>query len=196
MSVRLEALPELADLWLELEHETAAEGIGIAIADFGGFRTAADTALILEYKQDDYDAYADRERRAGRTPVPITGPWEDGSSRPIAEFGKSYHDYGAARDFKIVSKPASMTTQAAELRTAAIAESIGLRSGSSWGDRWHVQLPITLEQAREMWDDYAGSSSSSSGAASMTAVWVAVAFGVGVVAAIRYATGLAKWAGR
>ncbi|MGH9884107.1 MAG: hypothetical protein ACREBE_01160 [bacterium] len=188
MTVRVDALPELVDAWRELEQLAGEEGITLAIADFGGFRTAADTSLILSYKQQDYDAYAARERGAGRSPLPITGPWEDGSSRPIAPFGQSYHDYGAARDFVIVGRPAGMSVSEAELRVDDLAEYLGLDTGRSYGDRRHVELPISLQEARDRWAEYSANSISPG-----TAVWLLIALGVGVLATVRYASGLRSW---
>jgi hypothetical protein len=180
MSVRLEALPELESAWDATVSDAAAEGIQLTIADFGGFRTANDTALILSYKQADYDAYAAAARAAGRTPVPITGPWDDGSPRPIAPYGQSWHDYGAARDADIVSFPSSMTLEDAIVRVDAIATANGLDTGAAYSDPLHLQLPVSLDEARARWAEYSSSSSSS-------LVWVLLAIGVGAAATVRLA---------
>ncbi len=186
MTVRGAALPELAYLWEELESSAAAEGIGIAIADFGGYRTEADTLEILDYRARDYAAYAARARAAGRVPESID------DFRPIAPYGSSFHNYGAARDFKISYKPPAMTEAAAVARVGAIAERLGLVSGRRFNDPPHVQLDVTLEEAAAMWDEYSagageGSSSSSS------AAWALAAFGVGLLVTVRYVKGLQSW---
>lgn len=191
MTIRVDALPEMAGAWDAVAAEAAAEGIEIELADFGGFRTAGDTSLILQYKQDDYNAYAARARAQGLTPVPITGAWDDdGTNRPIAPYGKSYHDYGAARDFIVSSHPDTMSTTDAVARVDAIAVAAGLSTGKGYGDSRHLQLAISLDAAKQRWAEYTGQSSSSSGGASMTAVWLLVAAGAGVLAVIRLARGL------
>ena len=191
MTIRTEALPELLSLWNGVESTAAAEGIAIGIADFGGFRTEGDTALILQYRVDDYNA----DLSAGR--ISPTLSLQD--YRPIAPYGQSWHDYGAARDFKIVSKPASLSTDDAIARVDTIAESIGLRTGASYGDPWHLELAVPLDQAAAMWADYqaaggASSSSSSSssgpGSAAMSAIWIGLAIGAGALTVLRYWRGM------
>jgi hypothetical protein len=191
MSIRLQALPDLVARWNATVADAAAEGIVVEIADFGGYRTESDTALILKYKQQDYDAYAQAALAAGHTPLPITGPWDDGSARPIAPYGSSYHDFGAARDFTISHYPKELGMSYADAvrRVQELAESNGLRSGHDFGDDAHLELPVTLDVARQMWADY---QASSGGIGSGTAVVVILALGVGIVA-LRYVAGLKTW---
>jgi hypothetical protein len=181
MSIRLQALPELAALWDQLAGLAAAEGLVIDVADFGGFRTAADTTEILYDRNLDYAAYAASARAAGVPPLPITGAWDDGRTRPIALYGQSKHDFGGARDYTVRPAP-GMTADDAENRVDDLAESIGLRSGRSFGDPRHLELPYSLEELAQQWADF--SSSSSSG---LTALLVLLAVGVGTVTVLRYA---------
>jgi len=193
MSIRPDALPILVVMWDELEQRLALEGIRIGIADFGGFRTEADTNQINAYKLADYNAYAAAERAAGRTPLPISGAWDDGKPRPIAPYGRSFHNYGAARDFTIVARPAGMSYAEAVRRVQDIAEQdVQFSSGRSFGDDMHLELPLALEEVAAWWADYQAASAStssggSSGSASMAGVLAAIALGVGVFTVIRYA---------
>lgn len=157
--IRTDCLPELAAAWQATARDAAAQGIAIAIADEGGTRTPADTARILSYKQDDYNTYAETQRAHGRTPLPITGKWDTDSagrpsSRPVASFGSSFHDYGAARDFKVTAKPKGISTAAAMAKVQAIAKTHGLRSLAGIGDSPHLELSITLSDAKQRWSDY------------------------------------------
>jgi len=182
VSIRLDALPELEERWVLLEQLTSDDGIELGIADYGGLRTAADTAEIISFKNADYAAYAAAARAAGRVPVPITGPWDNGNARPIAPYGRSYHNYGAGRDFTIVSHPAWLSLGDAVAHVQELAESIGLRSGRAFDDDYHLELPISLEQAAADWAEY----SSSRGSVTMTAVLVGLALTVGAVTVVRY----------
>lgn len=189
MSVRLDALPELDDRWAQLEQLAGDEGIEIAVADFGGFRTAADTAQILGYKNADYAAYAAAARAAAHVPVPITGPWDDGSSRPLLPFGQSHHNYGAARDFTIAARPAWLSFGDAVARVQELADSVGLRSGAAWNDPQHLELPIPLADARARW---AAFQEHASAGPSLVAVLACIAIAIGVGAAVR-SKGLREW---
>lgn len=189
MSIRTQALPELVELWDKTVSDAGAAGIVVAIADFGGFRTDADTAQILQFKQDDYDAYAAAAVAAGHMPLEITQGWDDGNPRPIRPYGQSFHDFGAARDFIVKRWPAGMTQAQAVRRVQDIAIANGLKSGRSYGDDPHLQLPITLEDAAARWDAY----DAQRGSVSMTVVWAILAVGVGAITVARYAGGLRNW---
>lgn len=180
MTIRLDALPELAQLWDQLVAIAAGEGIGVGIEDWGGFRTVDDTAQILAFKQADYDEYAAAARAAGHEPNPITGPWDNGSSRPIAPYGQSFHNYGAARDFAIDAVPAGMSMDDAVSRVQAIGVGLGFRSGASYGDDRHLELTIPLADAAAAWAAYQGA-----GATSTTILLVGMAAILGVVTVLR-----------
>lgn len=185
MTIRLDALPQMAQLWDELVQTLSAQGIAIDVADWGGYRTAADTAAILNIRQQEYDRYV----AAGGT-LPITGAWSDGARWPIAPYGRSYHDYGAARDIKVVSAPAGMSGLAVTAAIDEAAESVGLRTGASFGDPLHVELPITLAEAQAAWAQSGGASSSSS--SSTVAAFLVIAAAIGAVAAAK-SRGLHTW---
>jgi len=187
MSIRLEALPELEERWAQLEELAADDDIELGIADYGGLRTAADTAEIIGFKNADYAAYAAAARAAGRVPVPITGPWDNGNARPIAPYGRSYHNYGAGRDFTIVSHPAWLSLGDAIARVQELAESVGLRSGRAFDDDYHLELPISLEEAAAAWAQYSSSHGSTT---TTTVVLVGLALTVGAITVLRYVSAL------
>lgn len=144
-------LAELTSAIEELRSLAAADGILFDTADFGGVRTEGDTAKILKYRDDDYAVYV-RNLAAlypGQAPVPLE-QW-----RPIAPFGSSMHNYGAARDLKIVQRPSSFSDAEALRRLGSYAKPCGLRWGGTFKQRVdppHFQLTITLEEARHLWE--------------------------------------------
>lgn len=137
--------PELTAKIEKLRVKAAAEGIEFTTADFGGVRTEADTVRIMKYRDDDYAVYVRNLNRTnpGKAPTP-KHIW-----RRIAPFGSSYHNYGAARDLKPTKFPQSFTASKALERLRVLAVSVGLRTITN--DPPHVQLPITLAQARARW---------------------------------------------
>ena len=84
------ALPETVAAWNALESAAMAQGIAFTLNDFGGVRTPADTALILQYRETDYAAALAADTIPADTTI--------SQFRPIAPYGQSYHDYGAAFD--------------------------------------------------------------------------------------------------
>lgn len=92
------ALPELLEARRKLETAALAHGRRVAfkVAPYGGVRTQADTAKILKFRDDDYAVYL-ASLKPGQTPIPKER-W-----RKIAEFGRSYHNYGAAFDAEPVA---------------------------------------------------------------------------------------------
>lgn len=146
-----DTLPETQAAFSELERLAAVKGIRFALAEYGAFRTAADTVDILGYRRDDYAVYVRRLNLStpGATPVPIER-W-----RRIAPFGASYHDFGAAFDIGITVKPATMTAAQALDVVGALAPQAGLRWGASFGDRPHFELAIALSTAAQFHKDYA-----------------------------------------
>ncbi len=153
MSIRLEALPELTTAIDALGQLAAAQGIRFTTADYGGYRTVADTTEILGYRQAEYGIYAAQMQAAGQTPLPIN-QW-----RPIAPYGRSFHDYGAARDLTITAKPSGMTSSQALAALGALAPQVGLRWGHSFGDDPHFELAISLDDAAARWAAYTGDAS-------------------------------------
>lgn len=137
--------PELTAAIEKLRAKAAVEGIEFTTADFGGVRTEADTIRILKYRDDDYAVYVRnlKKERPNAKPTPKE-IW-----RKIAPFGSSYHNYGAARDLKVAKHPPSFTASKALDRLRALAPGCGLKTITN--DPPHVQLPITLAQARARW---------------------------------------------
>lgn len=178
-------LPALQDAFSQLSDYAAGQGITIGVADFGGYRTQADTTQILQYRQDDYNAAV----RAGTIPSTMSL----GAFRPIAPFGKSFHDFGAAFDVAIVARPSSLSVAEAEALLGAYAPSIGLRWGGAFSnpDPDHFELAISLADAADQFaamgdgtapDGDATSDSNASGVADSS-----VLVGVLIVGVILYA---------
>lgn len=138
--------PQLTEAIEKLRAKAALEGIEFDTADFGGVRTEADTVRIMKYRDDDYAVYVRNLQRTnpGKVPTP-KNTW-----RKIAPFGSSYHNYGAARDLKVTKYPPSFTASKALDRLRVLAPSCGLKTITN--DPPHVQLPITLAQARQRWE--------------------------------------------
>lgn len=142
------------DLTAGLEHLRAlgeADGIFTDTADFGGTRTEADTEKILRYRDQDYLAYvkALAVSHPGKKPAMIE-IW-----RPIAPFGLSLHNWGCARDLKILKKPDSFSEAEAYRRLGVHAKECGLQWGGTFKkkvDFPHFQLPITVIEARARWE--------------------------------------------
>ena len=149
-------LPETAIAYNALDAYARSQGISIRVADFGGIRTQSDTTKILQYRQDDYNA----ELRAGL----ITPDTTLQQFRPIASFGSSYHNYGAAFDIQVVAWPSSMTQYGALKMLGAYAPNIGLRWGGTFPnpDTPHFELAITLADAKQRYTSYASGGGASS----------------------------------
>ncbi len=143
--------PELTEKVEKLRALCAADGIFVDTADYGGVRTQADTDKILKYREDDYAVYvkAFAKSHPGITPTEIE-IW-----RPIAPFGLSLHNWGCARDLKILKKPDSFTEAEAYRRMGDHAFHCGLRWGGTFKKRVdppHVELPLNVIDARARWD--------------------------------------------
>lgn len=142
--------PQLTANLEKLRAKAALEGISFGTADFGGVRTEADTIKIMKYRDDDYAVYVRnlKAKNPRAVPAPI-GKW-----RAIAPFGSSMHNFGCARDLKVTRYPDSFSKSVALNRLGALAPSCGLEWGGAWKgkiDPPHMQLPITLAQARQRW---------------------------------------------
>lgn len=149
-------LPETAAAYAQLDTFARQHGITIGVADFGGVRTLADTTRILGYRTDDYQAAL----RAG-TIRPDTTLQQ---FRPIAPFGSSFHNYGAAFDVRIIARPAAMTEYAALRALGLYAPNIGLRWGGNFTnpDTPHFELAIPLSEAKARYTSFASSGGASS----------------------------------
>lgn len=149
------ALPETIAAWNALTDAAAAQGITFTLNDFGGVRTQADTTLIEGYRQTDFQHAV----ATGQIPADTTLQ----QFRPIAPWGRSYHDYGAAFDISPVAYPASMGYTGAVKALGALAPSCGLRWGGTWStpDPAHFELPITLTEAAAKWSNWQASGGAS-----------------------------------
>lgn len=153
------ALPELIAAEAKLRALATKEGIRYDFGlpqDTGTLRTEADTTQILKWRDADYKVYvAALKKNPSATPVPIE-TW-----RPIASFGKSYHNWGAAFDAHIIGQPAGMSADQALGHLGALAPQCGLRWGGTFTparrDRPHFELPITLAEAERRWKARGGS---------------------------------------
>lgn len=181
MSINLAALPDLDDAIATLEQLAAARGILFRVANEGGYRTEADTARILAYREAEYAIYAARERTAGRSPLAIN-KW-----RPIAPFGSSYHNYGAARDLEITARPSTLTADDALEVLGSLAPGAGLRWGGSFGDPPHFELPISLDAAAAAWAEYSAGGDVVDQTAVSSSTSTAAAFAVVAIAGIAIA---------
>lgn len=149
-SVIAPCLPALISAERELSRLAAERGILYRIADFGSVRTQSDTTLILKYREQDYAKYAAAEKAAGRVPVSIE------KFRPIAAYGSSYHNYGAAFDVLITKVAPGKTADQSLAILGELAPLAGLRWGGTFSnpDRPHFELQLPLDQVRSMWTAY------------------------------------------
>jgi hypothetical protein len=171
------ALPELIVAEERLRKLAAAEGIVYRIADFGGVRTEADTVKILKYRADDYAA-AQKAGDKNALAKAITD-W-----RPIAPFGSSFHNYGAAFDVRPTQWPATLAPLAVMEKLRSLAPKAGLRVLNTKDDPWHFELNTTLDEARRRWSNHAGKSLAVGGPGGSTFVVVGI---VGLlIAAVLY----------
>ena len=77
--------------------------------------------------------------------------------RPIAPWGKSYHDFGAARDL-VFSGNGYMSDADAQNIAGELAPDVGLKWGGLFTnpDPAHFQLDESLAQVQQEWSDYTG----------------------------------------
>lgn len=137
------ALPSLITAYGLLQARAHAIGIDFDIADFGGVRTYADTVLIMGYRAADYAVAVAHDPSLINTPI---NTW-----RPIAPFGQSMHNYGAAFDVKITKTPQGVSSDSALSQLKSIAPDVGLSSDVP-NDPPHFELPISLDDAKAQWE--------------------------------------------
>lgn len=123
-------LPELRMKHDALRERAAAVGIEFVVPPYGGLRTEADQAKLAKWR--------DEAVAAGK-------PWY-----PVAPFGSSFHERGAAFDVKITKGSLDQLGQ--------LGEAIGLRWGGRWSksDPFHFELPTTLDKAKAAFLDFVG----------------------------------------
>lgn len=134
-------------------HDYANETLGIEyrLAEYGAFRDEADTTEIMGFRTDDYNAAVRANPKLASVPI--------NSWRPIAPFGRSYHDYGAAFDVEITDQGRYNTPATALQVLKAAASQFGLSSDVP-NDPPHFELDVSLSQAQQMWNDYSGGADS------------------------------------
>lgn len=147
------ALPELRAAYDKLASIVAPLGITFHVAAFGGTRTEADTLLILGYRRADYEAAILRDPDVASVPIET---W-----RPIAPYGSSFHNYGAAFDVVIDSDAELESSAYATMQDDGkatlgyYASQCGLRWGGNFPqdrlDPSHFELDISLAAAKLRW---------------------------------------------
>lgn len=153
------ALPQTQQAFDGLTSALAQRGIASRLADFGGTRTQADTDLILGYRQQDYNA------SHGLPADTVTDVSVLNAYRPIAPYGESFHNYGAAFDLLLGNQaspplmlPSGMTTAGAYQVAATLAPSFGLRWGGYFEnpDIRHFELDMPLSDVRDAYATMTG----------------------------------------
>lgn len=170
------ALPQLIAAEQQLHDYANSIGIDYRIADYGAVRTLDDTNLISQYRRDDYAAAVKADPSVANIPINV---W-----RPIAAFGASYHNYGAAFDVLITNRGNYSTSAAALQALKSAAGSFGLSSEVP-NDPPHFELAgISLDEASQMWDNFQaggggdGGSSGSVGSADVGALATVAVLGI------------------
>lgn len=146
------SLPQTQQAYAALAVALGVRGISITLAPFGGTRTEADTSLILSYRQNDYN------HEHGLPADTVTDVTVLNRYRPIAPYGESYHNYGAAFDILITGRPSGMTLDGAYATAGDLAPSLGLRWGGNFPnpDQRHFELDESLADARAQYDALTG----------------------------------------
>lgn len=184
------ALPELIAADAKLTSLAAARGITYELADFGGVRSPSDTTRILNYRDTDYAAYVAELRARSPLAVPVAkDTW-----RPIAAFGNSFHNWGAAFDVRVTSYPKALGGAANALAVLqSLAPAAGLVSGATFPTRKdppHMQLAISLAEAKRRFQALGGVAGFPLATAASVAVVVAAAGALGLFALLRTRGGL------
>lgn len=145
-------LPDLVDAYNAMSTYLASNGITVGVADFGGLRSQADTNTILGYRLADYN----KAHGLPLDTVQNTSVLQ--SFRPIAPWGESFHDFGAAFDLAIIARPSGMSEYDALAFAGAYAPQIGLRWGGQFPDPDppHFELSITLATAADLYAQASG----------------------------------------
>jgi hypothetical protein len=145
-------LPELVIAHDRLTQALTDRGISVTIANYGGLRTQADTTKILTYRTNDYQ----HDLAAGL----IHPSLSIDEYRPIAPFGSSYHNYGAAFDLQVTGTPSGVSSYHALEIAGQLAPSLGLRWGggpdfpANRKDPPHFELAIPLSEARALYNAF------------------------------------------
>jgi hypothetical protein len=140
-------LTETVNAFLELQSTLEqAEGISLGIAEYGGFRTLTDLGDILADRSAEFEAAVNAGEISAGTDL---NAW-----RPIAPYGHSFHNYGAAFDVRVKAggAPPGMSDAQAFAVAGQYAGQLGLRWGGHFPDPDvdHFELDVSLSQARAM----------------------------------------------
>lgn len=142
------ARPELTRAYDALTQIADVAGITFCVANYGGLRSQADTALIKQIRIDEYNAAVQRNPATALTDI---NDW-----RPIADWGSSMHNYGAAFDVFVTGTPPTMSRLTALNFLKDQADAIGLVDGRNFGDAPHFELPGGLSLAKAEWQKMTG----------------------------------------
>lgn len=146
------ALPQTQQAYANLSSALVSRGISITVAPYGGVRTEADTNEILQFRQNDYN------HDHGLPADTVTDVDTLNAYRPIAPYGESFHNYGAAFDILITGRPSGMTLEGAYSVAGSVAPSVGLRWGGTFPnpDIRHFELDESLADASSQYSAMTG----------------------------------------
>ena len=130
--------PGMRDAFAATRADAAGQGITIAVSDFGGARTPGITEQLT--------AWRDAAVAKGE-------PWYR-----VSPFALGKHGVGGAVDFRIVSRPATMSEETALARVGALGRNHGLLWGGNFrasggaADPWHLESQWSRDQLAVRWD--------------------------------------------
>lgn len=178
------ALPETQDAFRQLKAHADSLGMTIHVLATGGVRTQSDTALYMAYRAADYAAECAVNPATRHIPI---GQW-----RPIAPYGHSFHNYGAAFDIAF-DELGDYSYDDALASLGGIASVFGLRWGGTFAktetsgpDPVHFELDISLDEAKARWA--ATGPHSPAGFVTWAALAVTIVIGVIIFLFKRYTT--------
>lgn len=120
-------------------------GISIGIAEYGGFRSLDDLEEILAIRNREFEQAVNAGELAANTDI---NAW-----RPIAPYGHSFHNYGAAFDIRVkAGGGAGYDDEQVFAIAGQWAPSLGLRWGGTFPnpDTDHFERDVSLSQARAL----------------------------------------------
>lgn len=139
-------LAETVSAFLQLQQTLETQfGISIGIAEYGGFRVLEDLEEILAFRSSEFE----KAVAAGE----ISASTDINAWRPIAPYGHSFHNYGAAFDIRVkAGGGAGYTDEQVFAIAGTFAPALGLRWGGTFPnpDDDHFELNVSLAQARSM----------------------------------------------
>ena len=139
-------LADTVSAFLQLQTTLESQyGISIGIAEYGGFRALDDLETILAIRNREFEQAVAAGELAANTDI---NAW-----RPIAPYGHSFHNYGAAFDIRV--KPgggAGYSDEQVFEIAGQWAPALGLRWGGGFPnpDTDHFEREVSLAQARAL----------------------------------------------